>query len=166
MQMNTQRMNCSGVIAFFGLVVVAVLHGARGLPFPAGAVAPDEAREARPAATSRFIASSMVGWGGSERMRVGVFLEKIGGNGGGCHRPADPGRGVGARVSVLCPYERKSDSKMGREWVAMRTLSEHVSVWVGALGRLLCPRRSKKTAADEMGRAIGVALEEGPGRVG
>ena len=38
--------------------------------------------------------------------------------------------------------------------------SGRASVGGGALGHLFCPRRSKRTRADEMGRLIGVALTE------
>ena len=51
----------------------------------------------------------------------GVGREGFWENGGGCHQPAGPGRGVGARASVSCPRRRKSSSKLGREWVARRT---------------------------------------------
>ena len=36
--------------------------------------------------------------------------------------------------------------------------SGRASVWIRVLGRLFCPHRPKRTAADEMGRPIEVAL--------
>ena len=70
----------------FALGETAVLGGARGLPLPEGAVVmPDEAM--------RRVEVEVVVHGGCgrEHARAGGFLEKMGGNGGGSHRPTNPG---------------------------------------------------------------------------
>ena len=76
-----------------------------------------------------------------------------------CHRPVGPGEGEGEcarvrRVSALTQIRLKNWQGMGRP----RTKSGRASVWLGALGRFLCPCRPKRTAADEMGRPIEIAL--------
>ena len=76
-----------------------------------------------------------------------------------CHQPAGPARKEGEcacvrLVSVPTQIRLKNGPGMDRE----ADESGRASVWVGALGWLFCPRRSKRTAADEMGRPIEVAL--------
>ena len=57
-------------------------------------------------------------------------------------------------VSAPTQIRLKNASGMGQQ----ADESGRASVWVGALGRIFCPRRPKRTQADEMGRPIEVAL--------
>ena len=109
-------------------------------------------------AASRSSSSSMAGVG-QERARAGGFLEEMGGNGGGCHRPAGPRRGVGARAR---PSRVRADANPAQNWAWNGSPADEKRTRV-RLGWRVGPSfvyaSTQTDGADEMGRSIGVALK-------